>query len=151
MTWRLRSCLAAAVLLMLGGCTPAQPDQPASLTRQWMIGIAPMTNDPVLMHPSANRFLATLAAMPKTSVVWLGSDVNVQQFNVWPGDKLLVRPTLHAGADCMQFTYAVERGGQQRGLYGLVVPALPAGPEPDPACIDRAASDFYRQLVRQGL
>ena len=43
------------------------------------------------------------------------------------------------------------RPDQQQATYGLAVPALAAGVESDPACIDRAASEFYWSLVRQGL
>jgi hypothetical protein len=32
-----------------------------------------------------------------------------------------------------------------------VVAAMPAGVEPDSACVDRAAAQFYRTLVIQGL
>jgi hypothetical protein len=51
----------------------------------------------------------------------------------------------------MELTYIVHRAGQQERTYGLVVPALAAGPEPDAACVDRAASSFYHALTQQGL
>jgi hypothetical protein len=40
---------------------------------------------------------------------------------------------------------------EQQGVFGLVIPPMPAGVEPDSACVDRAATQFYQSLVRQGL
>jgi hypothetical protein len=139
------------VAALLGGCTPANYTPPPTLSQQWMIGVEAMDNDPVQMQPFTNRFMAALAGMPKTQLVWLGSDVNAHRFSAYPADKLLVRSSLRANGSCMQITYTVMRGGQNVGSYGLVIAPPLAGVEPTDACVDRAASEFYRELAQQGL
>jgi hypothetical protein len=101
--------------------------------------------------PFTNRFLADLAAMPNTQVVYLGKADNAFLFNAWRGNKLRVATWLHGDRACMAITYWVTQLGVQQGVFGLVVPPLPAGIEPDAACVDRAATDFYVALVAQGL
>ena len=51
----------------------------------------------------------------------------------------------------MTFTYAILQTGQQQAVFGLVIPPLAAGQEPDSACVDRAATQFYQALAIQGL
>jgi hypothetical protein len=125
--------------------------QPPTLSQRWMIGIEHMRSDPLILQPLTNRFLADLAGMPEAQVVYLGVDLNSFQFNAYASDKLRVYPWLRAEGNCMEFTYIIYRAGQQVRTYGLVVPALAAGPEADTACVDRAASSFYHALTQQGL
>ena len=134
-----------------GGCTPAPPEPPPALSRPWMIGIERMRGDPLLLAPFTNRFLADLAAMPHTQVVYLGSDENAFLFNAATLPRLRTWTWLRGEGNCMEITYSVIVTGQQTGTYGLVIPALPAGPEPDAACVDRAATELYAALARQGL
>jgi hypothetical protein len=51
----------------------------------------------------------------------------------------------------MNLTYTILQSGQQQATFGQVVATMPAGVEPDSACVDRAAAQFYRTLVIQGL
>jgi hypothetical protein len=151
------SALVICLLILaggLGGCTiPA----PASLAVPWMIGIERMANDAPPLLPFTNRFLADLAAMPNTQVVYLGAPENAFLFNAWRGNRLRVAPWLRSEGGlrsertCMSMTYWITQAGQSQDTFGLVVPKLPAGSEPDSACVDRAASDFYAALVVQGL
>ena len=150
MDWWTTLCAGVAAGLA-GGCTPVPVTPPPTLSQQWMIGIEHMRGDPLILQPLTNRFLAGLAGMPKTQVVYVGVDLNGFQFNAYAGDKLRVYPWLRAGGNCMELTYIVHRAGQQERTYGLVVPVLAAGPEPDAACVDRAASSFYHALTQQGL
>lgn len=64
---------------------------------------------------------------------------------------MLVTPWLGAEGNCMTITYTIFEAGQQQAVFGVVVPTMPAGTEPDPSCVDRAAAQFYRSLVLQGL
>jgi hypothetical protein len=89
--------------------------------------------------------------MPNTQVVFVGAGRNDPLFSAYTGNKLRVYPWLHGEGNCMEFSYSVFQAGQQVATYSLVVPALAAGPEPDSACVDRAASAFYRALALQGI
>jgi hypothetical protein len=88
--------------------------------------------------------------MPSVQVVYVG-DGNRFAFDAWPAGKVLVSPWLGAEGHCMNITYTVFQSGQQQAVFGLVVPPMPAGTEPDSACVDRAVTQFYRALVVQGL
>ncbi len=124
---------------------------PTRLAERWLIGIERVRGDVLPVLPYTNRFLADLAAMPNTQVVYLGTERNGFLFDADRFRKLRVAPWLHGEGNCMTLTYTVYRAGQQQGTFGLAVPALAAGNEPDSACVDRAASNFYWSLVRQGL
>ncbi len=139
-------------MLGLAGCVPPY-GVPGTTTLRgtWMLGIERMHDDPEPQLPFTNRFIADLAAMPRTQVVFVGTDRNSFAFNAWSGDKVLVSPWLHAEGNCMNIAYTIFQSGQQQAAFGTVVPALPAGTEPDSACVDRAAVLFYRTLVIQGL
>jgi hypothetical protein len=148
--------LLTASLLGACACQCAGPpvagwSGPTQLSQRWMIGIERVRGDVLPVLPYTNRFLADLAAMPNTLVVYLGPERNGFLFAADPVRKLRVAPILHGEGNCMTFTYTVYREGQQQATYGLAVPALAAGVESDPACVDRAASEFYWSLVRQGL
>ena len=149
MGWWRAFCVGMAASLAAGCMSGSSP--PPALSQRWMIGVEHMRDDPLMLQPFTNRFLAVLAGMPKTQVVYLGADRNDFLFGAYTADKLRVHPWLRAEGNCMEITYTIDRAGQQEGSYGLVVPALPAGSEPDAACVERAASSFYRTLVRQGL
>ena len=147
-----------AMLLLLAtgmtGCAPTQPGgSPAmpALSKPWMLGIERMRADPEPQLPFTNRFIADLSAMPNVQVVFLGSDRNSFAFNGWSGGKVLVSPWLHGDGNCMTLTYTIFQAGEQQAVFGLVVPPTPVGAEPDSACVDRAATQFYQALVRQGL
>ncbi len=150
MDWWTRLCVGVAAALV-GGCMPASLPPPPKLDHRWLIGIEHIRGDPQILRPLTNRFLADLAGMTNVQVVFVGVDLNGFEFNANGGDKLRVYPWLRAGGHCMELTYVIYRAGQQQRTYGLVVPALAAGPEPDTACVDRAASSFYRALAEQGL
>jgi hypothetical protein len=148
--WR-NLCVALAAGVA-GSCTPVYyTTAPTTLSQTWMIGIERMRNDPLLLAPNTNRFLAVLAAMPQVQVVFVGADRNDQMFSAYTGNKLRVYPALRTDNACMEFSTSVFRAGQQVVTYGLVVPPLPAGPEPDSACVDRAAASFYQSMVSEGL
>jgi hypothetical protein len=136
----------------LGGCMPVASTQPVlSLSQHWMFGIERMRDDSVIMLPSTNRFLKVLAGMPNVQVVYLGADRNDQLFSSYTGNRLRVYSWLRAENSCMHITYTIYQTGQQEGTFGLVIPALPAGTETNPACVDRAASGLYQALALQGL
>ncbi len=146
--------LAKVLLLAVGlaGCVqPSGVPGTTTLSNTWMLGIERMHDDPEPQLPFTNRFIADLAAMPRTQVVFVGTDRNSFAFNAWSGDKVLVSPWLHAEGNCMNLTYTIFQSGQQQAAFGTVVAAMPAGVEPDSACVDRAAAQFYRTLVIQGL
>jgi hypothetical protein len=152
----MRPFFTLPLMCVLGGCVIAPvesvpPPAPTVLSRQWMIGIDRMTDDPEFRLPYTNRMIADVAAMPMAQVVFLGVSKNDYQFSAWQGPKLRVVPWLHAENHCMNINYTVFDHGRQQGLFGLVIAALPAGIEPDSACVDRAASQFYQALVVQGL
>ena len=150
MDWRTALWVGVAASLACG-CEPVPISQPPTLSQPWMIGTEHMKGDPLLLQPLTNRFMADLAAMPQAQVVYLGVELNSFRFNAYAADKLRVYPALRAEGNCMEFTYIIYRAGQQDRTYGLVVPALAAGPEPDPDCVDRAATGFYQALTQQGL
>jgi hypothetical protein len=149
---------APAMILLLAagmaGCVQTQPGGTAAmpaLSKPWMLGIERMRVDPEPQLPFTNRFIADLSAMPNVQVVFLGSDRNSFLFNGWSGGKVLVSPWLHGEGNCMTLTYTIFQAGEQQGVFGLVIPPMPAGVEPDSACVDRAVTQFYQSLVRQGL
>ncbi len=136
----------------LAACAqPAGVPGPTSLSRQWMIGIERMQGDPLPQLPYTNRFIADLAAMPNIQVVYLGTPENAGLFASWPGGRLTVSPRLRAERSCMTITYSIFQTGQPQGVFGLIIPPPPAGVEPDPVCVDRAAGAFYQALAVQGL
>jgi hypothetical protein len=49
----------------------------------------------------------------------------------------------------MNLTYTIFQSGEKQAVLGLVVGPMPAGAEPDSACVDRAATQFYQALVSQ--
>jgi hypothetical protein len=148
------TALAEVLLLAAGiaGCAQSGgvPGTP-TLSKPWMLGIERMRGDPELELPFTNRFMADLSAMPNVQVVLLGNDRNGFLFNGWSGGKVLVSPWLHREGTCMNVTYTIFRSGQQQAVFGLVIAPVPAGVEPDSACVDRAAAQFYQALVVQGL
>jgi hypothetical protein len=87
--------------------------------------------------------------MPKVQVVYVGDNRNSFLFNAWSGDKVLVSPWLRAEGNCMNLTYTIFQSGEKQAVLGLVVGPMPAGTEPDSACVDRAATQFYQALVSQ--
>ena len=89
--------------------------------------------------------------MPNVQVVYVDDPRNSAPFASWQGGKLLVSPWLHGEGNCMNITYTILVSGQQQPAFGLVIPPLPAGQEPDSACVDRATTAFYQVLVVQGL
>jgi hypothetical protein len=147
---RTRRILSAAIVAGLcGGCVPAGPAP--TLGKAWMIGIEHIDGDPLMLQPATNQFLMDLAARPNTQVVFLGAARNPPLFSAYTQNKMLVRAALGAQGNCMEITYTLQPAGQPESTFGLVIAPLPAGPEPVPACVDRAASDFYGALARQGL
>ena len=147
-----RRALSMGVGLWLSGCyPPAGVSPPVTLQRGWMIGIERMRGDPGLQLPYTNRMILDLAAMPNVQVVYVDDPRNSAPFASWQGGKLLVSPWLHGEGNCMNITYTILVSGQQQPAFGLVVPPLPAGQEPDSACVDRATTELYQALVVQGL
>jgi len=114
-----------------------------------MFGIETMRGDPQPQLPYTNRFIADLSAMPKVQVVYVSDNRNSFLFNAWTGDKVLVSPWLRAEGNCMNLTYTIFQSGEKQAVLGLVVGPMPAGAEPDSACVDRAAAQFYQALVSQ--
>ena len=147
---------AAGVIVtgaFLSGCSqpPANNAPPVALRHTWMFGIERMRGDPEPQLPYTNRMIADLAAMPNVQVVFVGDPRNQAPFAAWQAGKLLVSPWLRGEGNCMNITYTILQSGQQQPAFGLVVPMLPAGQEPEAACVDRAATQFYQALVLQGL
>jgi hypothetical protein len=132
-------------------CQPSGVPGATALRQTWMFGIERMRGDPEPQLPYTNQFIADVAAMPSVQLVYMGSERNSFAFNAWTGGKVLVSLWLRAEGNCMNITYTVFESGQQQAVFGLVVPAMFAGTEPDSACVDRAAAQFYRALVVQGL
>ncbi len=148
------TALAEVLLLVAGmtGCSQyGSGPGTSALSKSWMLGIERMRGDPGPELPFTNRFITDLSAMPKTQVVFLGSDRNGFLFNAWSGGKVLVSPWLHHDGTCMTLTYTIYLSGQQQAVFGLVIAPAPAGAEPDSACVDRAAGQFYQALAAQGL
>ncbi len=147
------STLASIVLAgsATTACQPAGVPGATALRTSWMFGIERMRGDPEPQLPYTNRFIVDLAAMLEVHVVYVGDDRNRFAFNAWQGGKVLVSPWLHGEGNCMNITYTIFQAGQQQVVLGQVVPAMWAGTEPDSACVDRAAGQFYRALVVQGL
>jgi len=143
------------VLLSVAGTTscvpPAGASWPVALSKPWMFGVETMRGDPEPQLPFTNRFIANLSAMPNVQVVYLGGEGNRFLFSAWTGNKVLVSPWLRAGGNCMDLTYTLFQSGEQQVVLGLVVAPLPAGTEPDSACVDRATTQFYQALVVQRL
>jgi hypothetical protein len=142
----------AAILLSAGvsGCVqPVGMPAPSATNTSWMFGVETMHGDPQPQLPYTNRFIADLSAMPKVQVVYVGDNRNSFLFNAWSGDKVLVSPWLRAEGNCMNLTYTIFQSGEKQAELGLVVGPMPAGTEPDSACVDRAAAQFYQALVSQ--
>ncbi len=116
-----------------------------------MFGIERMRDDPGLQLPYTNRMIEDLAAMPNVQVVFVGDARNSALFASWQGGKLWVSPWLHGEGNCMNITYTILQSGQAQPAFGLAIAPLPAGQEPDSACVDRATTQFYRALAIQGL
>ena len=152
-TGKCAATLLPVVLAVLGttACQPTGVPGATALAKSWMFGIERMRGDPEPQLPYTNQFIANLAAMPDVHVVYLGDERNRYAFNAWAGGKVLVSPWLRGEGNCMNITYTVFQSGQQQAVFGVVVPATWAGTEPDSACVDRAAGQFYRALVVQGL
>jgi hypothetical protein len=127
-----RATLAHVLLLAtvgLTGCVqPSGVPGTSTLSNTWMLGIERMRNDPEPQLPFTNRFIADLAAMPRTQVVFVSTDRNNIVFNAWSSDKVLVSPWLHAEGNCMNLTYTIFQAGQQQGAFGQVVPRRRPGP-----------------------
>ena len=145
--WRVWPVLAAIAT----GCQPIGVPGATALRQSWMFGIERMRGDPEPQLPFTNQFIATLAAMPDVQVVYVDDASNRYAFNAWPGGKLLVSPWLRGEGHCMNITYTIFQSGQQQAVFGQVIPAMIAGTEPDSACVNRAAGQFYQALVIQGL
>lgn len=145
--------LSMLVAMGLTGCVPHPTDvpAPATLSHVWMFGIERMRGDPEPQLPYTNRMIAVLAAMPNVQVVYIGEGRNGPLFASWQGDKLKVSPWLHGEGNCMNITYTILQTGQQQAVFGLMIPPLAAGVEPDSTCVDRAATQFYQALAIQGL
>ena len=145
--------LTSIVLVGIGttACQPANVPGSTALRSSWMFGIERMRGDPAPQLPYTNQFIVNLAAMPNVQIVSVDDDRNRLAFNAWTGGKVLVSPWLHGEGNCMNITYTVFESGQHQAVFGLVVPPLLAGIEPDSACVDRASGQFYRALVVQGL
>ena len=132
---RRRTTQRLAVMISIA-CAPAGCVQPygvpgsTALSGTWMFGIERMQDDPEPQLPFTNRFIADLAGMPRTQVVFVGTDRNSFAFNAWAGNKLLVAPWLHAEGNCMNVTYTIFQSGQEQAAFGQVIPTLPAGVEP---------------------
>ena len=148
------TAVAKALLLGAGMAGCAQPGSvpaPPALSQTWMLGVERMLGDPEPQLPFTNRFVADLSAMPKVQVVYLDNDRNGFLFNAWSAGKMRVSSWLHGQGNCMTLTYTIFQAGEQQAVLGLVVAPMPAGVEPDSACVDRAAGQFYQALVMQGL
>ena len=148
------TALAKVLLLAAGvaGCAePSGVPGTTALSKSWMLGIERMRGDPAPQLPFTNRFIADLAAMPSAQVVFLGDDRNSFLFNAWSGGKVLVSPWLHGEGNCMTLTFTIFQSGEQQAVFAQVIAPMPAGVEPDSACVDRAAGQFYQTLVKQGL
>jgi len=149
--------VAILILVLLSaagtaGCVPPVGAQwPGALSKPWMFGIETMRGDPEPQLPFTNRFIAGLSAMPNVQVVYLGGEGNRFLFSAWTGNKVQVSPWLRAGGNCMDLTYTLFQSGEQQVVLGLVVAPMPAGTEPDSACVDRAVTQFYQALVVQRL
>lgn len=144
----------ATAMAILFGCAPPPPvatAPAAALAQEWMFGVERMRDDAQLLAPFSNRFLADLAAQPKVRVISLAGQTNAFLFNTLTVPKLRVMTWLRGEGHCMEITYTISVTGQQAATFGLIVPPLAVGPEPDSACVDRAATEFYRALVLQGL
>ena len=146
-----RTLSAAIVATLCGGCVPMPPTPALTLSQFWMIGIEHIHGDPQILQPATNQFLMDLAGMPNTQVLYLSADRNPPLFGAYTKDKIRVRAALGTPHNCMEVTYTLQPAGQPESTFGLVIAALPAGPEPISACVDRAASSFYQALARQGL
>jgi hypothetical protein len=152
---------AAAIVLALAGCQNsaqrpacavcAANKGPTELSQHWLLGMNPMAGDPELLHPFTNRFMADLGGMPGVRAIDLAPSWNAHLFRTSPDDRIEVSTVLHGGGNCMEITYTVYRHGTEHGRFGQVVTPLYAGPEPDGACVDRAATQLYLTLVRAGL
>jgi hypothetical protein len=132
-------------------CQPTGVPGSTTLQKSWMFGIERMHDDPEPQLPYTNQFIAVLAAMPSVQIVFVGDERNNYAFNAWTGGKVLVSPRLRGEGNCMNISYTIFAFGVQQAVFGQVIPAMPAGTEPDSACVYRATAQFYRALVARGL
>jgi len=118
---------AFAVTVLAGAgtisCQPAGVPGSTALQKSWMFGIERMRGDPEPQLPYTNQFIANLAAMPSVQIVYVGDERNSYAFNAWTGGKALVSPWLRGEGNCMNITYTIFVTGQQRAVFGQVVPA----------------------------
>ncbi len=149
----MRPTLGFAALAAVGvaGCQPINVAPPVALNRHWMFGVETMRGDGGPQLPYTNRFIADLSAMPNVQVVAVDNERNNYLFSAWQGEKVLISPWLRGEGNCMNLTYTVYQYGEKQAVFGLVVTAMPAGTEPDSACVDRAVTQFYQALVTQRL
>jgi hypothetical protein len=154
---RRTQCVLAMAAMVAGaslsGCSQpfTNTASPTALRHSWMFGVERMRGDPEPQLPYTNRMIADLAAMPNVQVIFIGNERNQSPFASWQAGKLRISPWLYGEGNCMNITYTILQNGQQQPSYGLVIPPLAAGQEPEAACVDRAATQFYQALVVQGL
>jgi hypothetical protein len=146
-----QSALVLSVTVATGCMQPVSVPPATAISRSWMFGIETMRGDPLPQLPYTNRFIADLSAMPNVQVVYVGDERNSFLFNAWRGEKVLLSPWLHGEGNCMNLTYTVFQSGEKQAVLGLIVAPMAAGTEPDSACVDRAATQFYQALVLQRL
>ena len=103
----LTASLLGACACQCAGPPVAGASGPTQLSQRWMIGIERIQGDVLPVLPYTNRFLADLAAMPNTLVVYLGPERNGFLFAADAARKLRVAPILHGEGNCMTFTYTV--------------------------------------------
>ena len=133
-------------------CAPcAVAKAPTQLSRHWLLGMGVMTGDAALLRPYTNRFMADLGAMPGVRIIDITPPWNAHLFRSSEDDHIEVVPVLHAEGNCMEITYTVYRHGTEQGRYSVVVTPLYSGPETDGACVDRAATQLYLAMARNGL
>jgi hypothetical protein len=144
--------LTTMCVLGLAACAqPVAVPSATALGKPWLLGVERMQGDAGPQLPFTNRFIADLSAMPNIRVVYVGDDRNSFLFNGSKEDRVLVSPWLHGEGNCMNLTYTISQSGEQRAVFGLVIAPMPAGVEPDSACVDRAAGQFYQAMVIQGM
>lgn len=110
-----------------------------------------MQNDAALLLPYTTRLIVNLSAMPNFQVYFLGTDADHSWFAAVTQPKIHVASWLHGEGTCLTSTYTTTISGLQSGLFGVNVNAWPTGNEPDPTCVDRAATEIYHSMIRNGL
>lgn len=149
-----RRGVAAASWITLAGCVaPPQPIVPAapSLNAHWVVGVEPVREDAPFLLPATARLITALSAMPNVQVYYLGTQSDHNWFSAAQVPKLRIYGWLHGQGTCMTFTYTAIYSGHQSAPYGQNVYVWPVGGEPDPVCVDRAATQLYQSMVTQGL